>query len=53
MNMNDFTKQEKLLELSKELLAVEEARLSGEKGFSTEELDCFLSGILTDTHHLY
>lgn len=52
MDIESFTKREKMLKLREELLAVEEARLNGEKGFSIDEvataMETAISGVLNE-----
>lgn len=52
MDIESFTRREKMLELREELLAVEEARLNGEKGFSIDEvataMETAISGVLNE-----
>ena len=38
MDIEAFVRREKMLKLREELLAVEEARMNGEKGYSIEEV---------------
>lgn len=42
MEIDFFTRREKMLKLREELLAVEEDRLSGRAGVTPEELDAYL-----------
>lgn len=46
MDIESFTRREKLLLLRENLLAVEEDRILGRKGCSIDELDNFLDSIL-------
>lgn len=52
MDIESFTKREKMLKLREELLDVEEARLNGEKGFSIDEvataMETAISGVLNE-----
>lgn len=52
MDIEAFTRREKMLTLREELLAVEEARLNGEKGFSIDEvataMETAISGVLNE-----
>ncbi len=52
MDIEAFTRREKMLKLREELLAVEEARLNGEKGFSIDEvataMETAISGVLNE-----
>lgn len=46
MDIDSFTKREKMLKLREELLAVEEDKLAGRKGCSLDELDDYLDEII-------
>jgi prevent-host-death family protein len=46
MDIETFTRREKMLKLREELLAVEEDRLAGRMGCTPEELDKYLDGII-------
>lgn len=46
MDIESFTRREKMLQLREKLLAVEEDRTMGRKGCTIDELDDFLTGIL-------
>ena len=48
MDIESFSKREKMLKLREELLAVEEERLSGVPGFSIEEVEKSLNNILDE-----
>lgn len=48
MNIDAFAQREKMLQLREELLAVEEARLAGQKGYSVDELDAYLNSIIEE-----
>ena len=48
MDIESFTRREKMLQLREELLAVEEDRLAGRSGCSVDELDSYLSAILDE-----
>lgn len=52
MDIEAFTRREKMLTLREELLAVEEARLNGEKEFSIDEvataMETAISGVLNE-----
>jgi len=51
MDIEAFVRREKLLKLREELLAVEETRMSGQKGYSVDELDEYLTGIIDEAAH--
>lgn len=46
MDIDTYTRKEKMLKLRAELLAVEEARLHGSKGYTLDELGEFLDAVL-------
>ena len=46
MDIDSFTRREKMLSLREQLLAVEEDRLAGREGCSLDELDRYLDEIL-------
>ena len=46
MDIESFTRREKMLKLRENLLAVEEDRAMGRRGCTIDELECFLDGIL-------
>lgn len=46
MDIEAFTKREKMLELREKLLRIEEGRLKGEKDYSIEELEASLDNLL-------
>ena len=46
MDIEAFTRREKMLTLREELLSVEEDRLAGRTGCGIDELDSFLSDII-------
>ncbi len=48
MDIETFNRREKMLKLREELLSVEENRLSGNKGYTVDELDAYLDGIIED-----
>lgn len=48
MDMETFTRREKMLTLREELLSVEEDRLAGRAGCSPEELDAFLDSVIAE-----
>ncbi len=45
MDIEAFTRREKMLRLREELLLVEEARANGAKDYSLEEVSAYLDGI--------
>lgn len=51
MDINAFTRREKMLKLREELLAVEEDRLAGRAGVTPDELDRYLDGIIEEAEH--
>ncbi|SFH29157.1 hypothetical protein SAMN05660649_04604 [Desulfotomaculum arcticum] len=51
MDIEAFTRREKMLKLREELLAVEEDRLAGRAGVSPDELDKYLDGIIDEVEH--
>ncbi len=46
MDIESFTRREKMLKLREELLSVEEARLSGQRDYTLEELEAYLDEII-------
>ena len=48
MDIESFTRREKMLKLREDLLSVEEDRAMGRRGCTIDELDCFLDGILDE-----
>lgn len=48
MDMETFTRREKMLTLREELLSVEEDRLAGRAGCSPEELNAFLDSVIAE-----
>ena len=48
MDIESFTRREKMLKLRENLLAVEEDRAMGHRGCTIDELDRFLDGILDE-----
>ncbi len=46
MDIDTFTKREKMLKLREELLAVEEDKLAGRKGITLDELDTRLDQLI-------
>ena len=51
MNIEAFTKREKMLKLREELIAVEEDRLRGKKGYSVNELDKMLDDVIEEVNN--
>ena len=51
MDMETFSRREKMLKLREELLAVEEDRLAGRAGTSPDELDAWLESVLDEAEH--
>ena len=51
MDIEAFTRREKMLKLREELLAVEEDRLAGCTGVTSDELDKYLDGIIDEVEH--
>lgn len=51
MDIEAFTRREKMLKLREELLAVEEDRLSGRAGVTPDELDSYLESIIDEAEH--
>ena len=47
MDIESFSRREKMLALREQLLAVEEDRLAGRKGCTIDELDSYLDAILS------
>ena len=48
MDIESFTRREKMLKLRENLLAVEEDRAMGRRGYTINELENFLYGILDE-----
>ena len=51
MDIDAFTRREKMLKLREELLAVEEDRLAGRVGYTPDELDSYLDGVINEVEH--
>lgn len=51
MDIETFTRREKMLKLREELMAVEEDRLAGRAGVTPDELDKYLNGIIAEVEH--
>lgn len=48
MDVESFSRREKMLKLREELLAVEEDRAAGRMGATVDELDDYLTGIIDE-----
>ncbi len=48
MDVDTFTRREKMLELREELLSVEEDRMAGRNGYTLDELDTYLTSIIDE-----
>jgi PHD/YefM family antitoxin component YafN of YafNO toxin-antitoxin module len=51
MDIEAFTRREKMLKLREELLAVEEDRLAGRSGVTPDELDSYLDSAIDEVEH--
>ena len=51
MDIETFSRREKMLKLREELLAVQEDRLAGRFGVTPDELDDYLEGIIDEVQH--
>lgn len=51
MDIETFSRREKMLKLREELLAVQEDRLAGRVGVTPDELDTYLEGIIDEVQH--
>jgi len=51
MDIEAFTRREKMLKLREELLVVEEDRLAGRTGVTPDELDSYLESIIDEVEH--
>lgn len=51
MDIEAFTHREKMLKLREELLAVEEDRMAGRLGYTPDELEGYLDGIIDGVEH--
>lgn len=51
MDIEAFTRREKMLKLREELLGVEEDRLAGRAGCTPDELDSYLDSIIDEVEH--
>jgi len=51
MDIEAFSRREKMLKLREELLAVEEDRLAGRTGVTPDELDRYLEDMIDEVEH--
>lgn len=51
MDIEAFTRREKMLKLREELLDVEEDRLAGRTGIEVDELDNYLTSLIDEVEH--
>ena len=51
MDIESFSRREKMLKLREELLAVEEERLRGARYYSIDEIDGFLDAVIEDVEN--
>lgn len=51
MDIDTFTRREKMLKLREELLSVEEDRIAGRTGVTPDELDSYLESIIDEAEH--
>lgn len=51
LDIETFSRREKMLKLREELLAVQEDRLAGRVGVTLDELDTYLEGIIDEVQH--
>ena len=51
MDIETFTRREKMLRLREELLAVEEDRFAGRDGSTPDELESYLESIIDEVEH--
>jgi len=51
MDIDTYSRREKMLRLREELLAVEEDRASGSMGVSPDELEAYLDSIIEEVEH--
>ena len=49
MDIETYTRREKMLKLREELLAVEEDRINGSKGYTLDALDAYLDDVIAET----
>ena len=48
MDIESFTRREKMLQLRENLLAIEEDRAMGRKGYTVDEVESYLESILNE-----
>lgn len=48
MDIDSFTRREKMLQLRENLLAIEEDRAMGRKGYTVDEVESYLESILNE-----
>ena len=48
MDIETYTRREKMLKLREELLAVEEDRVNGSKGYTLDELGAYLGDVIAE-----
>ena len=51
MDIDTYTRREKMFKLREELLAVEEERAAGITGVRPDELESFLNAVITETEN--
>ena len=51
MDIEPFTRREKMLKLREELLAVEEDRLHGAPDYSVDEVSAMMESVIREVHH--
>lgn len=51
MDIESFTRREKMLKLREELIAAEEERLMGKQGYSVDKLDKMLGDAIAEVSH--
>lgn len=51
MDIDTFTRREKMLKLREELLSVDEDRLAGRIGVTPDELESYLDSIIDEVEH--
>ena len=51
MDIESFSRREKMLKLREELIAVEEERIRGAKYYSIDEIDEFLDAVIEDVEN--
>jgi hypothetical protein len=50
-DVNEFVRKEKMLRLLEELVAVEEDRLAGRTGVTSDELESYLESVIDEVEH--